>query len=115
MSLNLFHFDNIFVVQNYVKDELALKILTCFYYSFSPFPVNAFPNVLAVNVCNNIGRDSPFCSFLSFLIVSLLFFISYPGSSRDLTLFIMSSFSSFKIINAVIHDFFFFLISCICC
>ena len=102
MSLNLFHFDNIFVVQNYVKDELALKILTCFYYSFtcfyysfSPFPVNAFPNMLAVNVCNNIGRDSPFCSFLSFLIVSLLFFISYPGSSRDLTLFIMSSISSF--------------------
>ena len=44
-----------------------------------------------------------FCSFVSFLIVSLIPFISNPDSSRDLTVLI-SSISSFEITNAVIPD-----------
>ena len=45
-----------------------------------------------------------FCSFVSFLIVSLIPFISNPDSSRDLTVLIISSISSFEITNAVIPD-----------
>ena len=36
-----------------------------------PLPVNKFPNKLAPKVPNNISRNSPFCSFTLFLIVSL--------------------------------------------
>ena len=50
------------------------------------FAVNAFPNILAANVPNNIGRNSPFCSFFSFLIVSLISFTSNPDSSSDLSI-----------------------------
>ena len=56
----------------------------------TPFPVNAFPNILAANIFNNIGRTPPFCSFGSFLIVSLIPFISNPDSLSDLTIFITS-------------------------
>ena len=42
-----------------------------------------------------------FYSFASFLIVSLTPFINKPESSRDLTIFIISSIFSFKIINVV--------------
>ena len=40
--------------------EPALKI---------PFPVNKFPNKLAPKVPNNILKNPPFCSFVSFVIV----------------------------------------------
>ena len=72
----------VFVFQNLLKGEAALKILT---YSNNPSTAlivtspalivpllaNKFPNNLAAKVSNNIPRDSPFCSFPSFLIVSL--------------------------------------------
>ena len=43
---------------------------------------NISPNKLAPNVPNSILRNPPFCSFASFLIVSL--FNNIPKSSRDL-------------------------------
>ena len=43
-------------------------------------PVSVFPNILEANVPNNIGKNSPFYSFPSFLIVSLIPFISNPDS-----------------------------------
>ena len=61
---------------------------------FSPalitsFPVNALPNKLAANVPNSIGRNPPFCSFVSLLIISLIPFTSYRDFSSDLTIFII--------------------------
>ena len=53
---------------------------------------------------NNNLRNPPFCSSASFLIVLLTSFINQPDSSRDLTTFIMSLISSFKIINVVTPD-----------
>ena len=70
----------------------------------TPFPVNALPNKLSANVPNNIGRNPPFCSFLSFLIVSLTPFTSNPDFSSYLTIFIKSSISSFEIINSLAPD-----------
>ena len=43
----------------------------------------AFSNKLAANVPNNIERNPPFCSFVSFLIVLLIHCISNPDSSSD--------------------------------
>ena len=45
-----------------------------------------------------------FCTFTSFLIVSLISFISNPDSSSGLIILITSSISSFEIINAVVPD-----------
>ena len=81
----------------------------------TPFPVNAFPNILAANILHNILRNPPCYFFASFLIVSLIPFISSLDSSSDLTVFITFSISSFEIINSVVTDPFFFLDSCICC
>ena len=67
-----------------------------------PLPASIFPNKLASNVPNNILRKHPFCSFASFLIVSLTPSNNNPGSSRALTIFIMSSISSFDIISAAL-------------
>ena len=70
----------------------------------TPFPVNAFLNILAANFPNNVGINPPFYSSASFLNVSLIPFINNPDSSRDLTIFIISSISSFENGNAVIPD-----------
>ena len=58
--------------------------------------------MLAANVPDNIGINHSFCSFSSFLIISLICFISNPDSSIDLTIFIISYISSFQIINSAI-------------
>ena len=55
----------------------------------TPLPVNALPNILAVNVPNSILKNLPFCYFVSFLIVSLIPFTSNPDSSSDLTILII--------------------------
>ena len=68
----------------------------------TPLPVNALSK--AANVPNNIERNPRFCSFASSLIVSLIHFIYNPDFSSNLTIFIMSSISSFEIINAVLPD-----------
>ena len=70
----------------------------------TPCPANTFPKILAANVPNNIERNPLFCSFVSFLIVSLIPLINDPDSSSYLTIFIITSISSFEIINAVVSD-----------
>ena len=50
------------------------------------FLVNAFPNIIAVNVPNIIQKNSPSCSFALFLIVSLISFINNPDFLSDLTI-----------------------------
>ena len=44
-------------------------------------PANTFPNNLALDVLHKMPRNSPFCYFISFLIVSLKPFINKPDSS----------------------------------
>ena len=70
----------------------------------TPLPDNAFPNILPANVPNIIGRNTPFHSFASVLIVSLIPFDNNRDYSSDLTIFITSSTSSFQIINAAVPD-----------
>ena len=48
---------------------------------------NIFLNRLAPRVPNTILRNPPFCSFASFLIVSLTPSNNNPESLRDLTIF----------------------------
>ena len=67
-------------------------------------PVNRFPNKLAPKVPNNIPKKSPFYSSALFLIVSFTPYINNPDSSRDLTIFIISSISSLEIISVVKPD-----------
>ena len=69
----------------------------------TPLLVNALPNTLAANV-PNIGRNPLFCSFVSFLIVSLIPFTNNLDYTSNLTTFIISTISSFEIINAVVPD-----------
>ena len=70
-----------------------------------PLPVDRFPNKLVPNVHNNILRNPPFCSFASFLIISLTPFINKADSlSYYLTIFMISFISSLEIINVVIPD-----------
>ena len=57
---------------------------------FSPAliaPSSALITPLPANVLNNTGGNPRFCSFVSFLIVSLIPFISNPHSLSDLTFF----------------------------
>ena len=49
-------------------------------------------------------RNPSFCFFYSFSVVSLTCFINKPDSSRDLTVFIVSSFSLFEMIIFVVPD-----------
>ena len=58
--------------------------------------------MLAANVSNNIRKTPPFCCFASFLIVSLISFISNPDYSSEITIFIISFIFSFEIINTLI-------------
>ena len=51
---------------------------------------------------NMILRNPPFCSLASFWTVLLTPFNNKPESSRDFTILIMSSISSFDIINVVV-------------
>ena len=61
-------------------------------------PDNTFPNIVAAI------RNVFFCFFASFLIVSLICFISNLHSSSDLTFFIISSIYSFEVINDIVPD-----------
>ena len=69
---------------------------------FIPVPANIFPTKLAPNVPYNILRNPPFCSFALFSFFSLTPYKNKSESSRDLTILIMSSISSFDIINGVL-------------
>ena len=69
----------------------------------APLPVNTFPNKIAPKKPDNISPNPLFCPLVSFSIVSPTPFISKPGYSRDLTIF-MILISSLEMINAVIRD-----------
>ena len=74
------------------------KVFTC----FTPLRVNGFPYKLAPNEPNvpndKMLRNSPFCAFPSFSIVLLMPFINKTHSSRDLTIFMISSFLHLKLL-----------------
>ena len=70
----------------------------------TPQPANVFPNILAANVPNNVERNRPFCFFILFLIVLLISCISYSDFLSSITIFVMSSIPSCKIINGVVPD-----------
>ena len=65
-------------------------------------PANIFPNRLAPNIPNRIPRNPPFYYLASFLIVSLTPSSNNLESSRDLTIFKISSISSFEIIKVTL-------------
>ena len=69
-----------------------------------PSSVNRNPNKVALKVPNNIPRNPPFCSYGSFLIVSLRPFINNPDYSRDSIIFMTSFITSLEIINIVVPD-----------
>ena len=64
-------------------------------------PANRFPNKPVPNVPDNILKNSPFRSFVSFLIVSLTPFVNKPDYLRDLTVFIRSFMPPLEMINVV--------------
>ena len=66
------------------------------------FFVNKPRSKEAPKVPINILRNTPLCSLASFSIVSLTPFNNNPESSRDLTIFKISSISSFEIIKIVL-------------
>ena len=70
----------------------------------NPLPVIRFPNKLVSNMPNNILRNPPFCSFASFLVVSLTHFINKPDSSSHVTIFLISFISSLEIIHVVTRE-----------
>ena len=83
-------------------DEAVLRSLTILIIH-SPalvtlFPTNAFPNILAANAPNNIGRNPPFSSFASFSIVSLIPSNNNHNSSSDLTILIIFPFIYLKLL-----------------
>ena len=49
----------------------------------TPLSANRFPDKLALNVPNQMTRNSPFYFFASFLAVRLTPFMNNPDSSRD--------------------------------
>ena len=73
------------------------------YFTISK-PANMFPNKRAPNIPNNALANSPFCSFTSFLTVSLTSFINKPDSSCVVAIFIISLIYSLEGINVVIPD-----------
>ena len=66
-----------------------------------PLPVIRFLNELGPKLLNKIPRNPLFCSFASFLIVSLTLFINKPESSRDVTTFMISYIYSVEIIKII--------------
>ena len=85
------HFYKIFFISKFVKEWGGIKNPIVFQYQLiSPFPflfpeqaltirvaVNKFPNKLAPKAPNKILNNSPFCSFVSFLIVLGLLLLKY--------------------------------------
>ena len=69
-----------------------------------PRSLNRYPHKLAPKVPKTILRNLPLCFFGSFLIILPGPFINKPDYSSDLTIFITSFVSSFKIINVVTSD-----------
>ena len=79
----------------------------------TPRSDNSFPNILATNVSNNIGRYATCCSFASFLIVSLIPFINKLNYLSDLIIFIIFLVVPFSKIALFSKDLITFIIYCI--
>ena len=59
-------------------------------------PVDRFPNNLDTNIPNNMLTNPSLGVFYFILIVSLIPLINKPVYRRDITIFMMSTISSFK-------------------
>ena len=70
----------------------------------TPLPASIPPNKLALNIPNSISTNLPSRSFVLFLVISAMPFISKVYYSRDFAIFIISFISSFRIINVVMPD-----------
>ena len=82
----MIYVSNIFVIQNYVKNEAAI-----IKYLLS----NLLPNKLAPKVPNRVSRISPFGSYAS-LTVLLIPFSKIP-ETRNLIIFMILSFLNLKL------------------
>ena len=71
---------------------------------YNPIPVNKLPNNDGPNVPNNILKNPPFCSFVSFLIVFAVPFNNISCSSNAVTILIKPFKSLFDIINVLFPD-----------
>ena len=67
-------------------------------------PENRFHDKLSPKVPNNIPKNPTFSFSASFLFFLLTPFINKPNYPNDLSVFIMSFFSSFEIISVVIRE-----------
>ena len=78
-----------------------------------PFPDNFFvnrsPSMLAPKVPNNMLKNSPFYSLVSFLIVFVTPFSNILQSSKAWTILIMSFMSLFEITKIIIPEPYIFL------
>ena len=63
-----------------------------------------FPNKKAANIPNSIPKMPPFCYFALFLFVLETRFINKPESSKDVTIFIISSIILFEIVSVVVTE-----------
>ena len=64
----------------------------------APLPANIFLNRFARNVPNSTSRNPPLCSFVSFGIVRVTPFINTPESSRDFTMYFISSINNIRVV-----------------
>ena len=66
---------------------------------------NTFPNRLKVNIPNNFEINPLFCSFVSFLIILINSYINNPDSSSDSAISVISSISSFEVIDTILLNY----------
>ena len=89
--------------QKFFLSEDFFRSITNSSSSFScSLAANIFPKRLVPDVPNSILRNLPFCSFASFLIVSLTPSNNNPEFSRDLTILKMFFSSKFENIKVVL-------------
>ena len=69
-----------------------------------PLAANRFPSKLALNVPNNIVRNTRLSFVALFLFFLLTSFINKPDSSRDLVVYMISFISALEIVNIVLPD-----------
>ena len=65
-------------------------------------PVYIFLNKIAPKIPNNIPKNPPFCSFVSFFIILVIPFHKILESSRALVIFKISFISSLEIMKNVV-------------
>ena len=106
------HFDNICISKlikgcGSIKNSCqliipSLALIVSSLGLITSLPANRFPNI-STWYPDKMPRNLPVCSFVSFWIVSLTYFIK-PNYLRDLLTFTISFISSFEIISVVTPD-----------